>query len=635
MRRTTLRIPVVTWVICGSLLPCLHKGTEGSPCMPIAPVAARCPIALDVALPVPACFGGNGSEDGGTAGRGNNHPLMLKMQKTRGQVDGMATTMSQARALGSTIEPDLLRGVRAKVAFRKLGEVWGNQTRSDNTVSGKTDSYLSSKPVDKLDDFISHDWGTNRWQKFLGLCVVYNGRAAIIISCAAGIVASVAESHHTFVRLRQDTVDIGGITHELPRYFAALFVSPVAFLLSFLFWQHVRQKWVFVDKLCICQTDEALKADGIRALAGFLKNSSRLLVMWSPRYFGRLWCIYEVATWIYLGKIGEAGSSIKLVPVASTAGMCTYGVACFIFVWSWLLLEPAVGDFLHKASLGLCLGTLVCLLPCHVMRLLVADVKSLRAQLSEFSVQQADCFCCSVGHVHPETKRKLMCDRKVIYATLRRYFSPEDNQCTSEVLHTFDLYVRHNFGPQLLHELGGKSLRYSTSLLVALPMLWSTCNQIAKLRLLRWDLALRYMLEYLVVSLLLFPCHFKAMWAMTGILHRRCGPRPNSKEHMAHTLLCSLFSVILMVLLWGLLIKVRSFENALPQSLVAVALAMLTAWLYKRQDMASRAERLGCTALAQCCSRQRRSMQPNLVRELSGSRMRETAAIGSVLGKAG
>ena len=50
----------------------------------------------------------------------------------------------------------------------------------------------------------------------------------------------------------------------------------------FLFWQS--RRLVFVDKICIHQTDLRLKAEGLFNLAAFLKHSRSLLICWDPTY---------------------------------------------------------------------------------------------------------------------------------------------------------------------------------------------------------------------------------------------------------------------------------------------------------------------------------------------------------------
>jgi hypothetical protein len=45
---------------------------------------------------------------------------------------------------------------------------------------------------------------------------------------------------------------------------------------------------VFLDKMCIHQTNMPLKQQGIDGLGTFVKHSEKLLVLWSRRYFNRL-----------------------------------------------------------------------------------------------------------------------------------------------------------------------------------------------------------------------------------------------------------------------------------------------------------------------------------------------------------
>ena len=69
----------------------------------------------------------------------------------------------------------------------------------------------------------------------------------------------------------------------------------------------------FLDKSCIHQTDLALKKQAIDSLDIFLRFSERMLVLYSPEYLSRLWCTYELATFIKLHPDGP--SRIDFVPI--------------------------------------------------------------------------------------------------------------------------------------------------------------------------------------------------------------------------------------------------------------------------------------------------------------------------------
>ncbi|KAF4661655.1 hypothetical protein FOZ61_003050 [Perkinsus olseni] len=55
---------------------------------------------------------------------------------------------------------------------------------------------------------------------------------------------------------------------------------------------------VFLDKCCIPQNDPVAKAYGISMLADYLRASKKLVILWSPNYLDRLWCVYELAVFL-------------------------------------------------------------------------------------------------------------------------------------------------------------------------------------------------------------------------------------------------------------------------------------------------------------------------------------------------
>ena len=143
-------------------------------------------------------------------------------------------------------------------------------------------SYSLSQVVTSLDAFLSHDWGTSRWAKMLAMMIIFNSRAAFITSMLASLVLA-----------------IWAYCDALPRRQTWTVWPPlVTFYMFLFFWQRIRllfkpPRMVFLDKLCISQDNDELKAQGIAGLATFLLKSRKMTILWSPRYFSRLWCTYE------------------------------------------------------------------------------------------------------------------------------------------------------------------------------------------------------------------------------------------------------------------------------------------------------------------------------------------------------
>ena len=91
------------------------------------------------------------------------------------------------------------------------------------------------------------------------------------------------------------------------------------------------------------------------------------------------------------------------------------------------------------------------------------------AQLSEnistFSIRDAQCFCCSVGHCVPETGEEIPCDRRVVYGTLGMWYSGDDS---TDPLELFDQEVRSHLAEFVEIQFGNGyfPLAYSSYMLI-------------------------------------------------------------------------------------------------------------------------------------------------------------------------
>ncbi|CAJ1453265.1 unnamed protein product [Effrenium voratum] len=104
---------------------------------------------------------------------------------------------------------------------------------------------------------------------------------------------------------------LGGSSLAMP---CLVYLPMTVFFAVFFFGQKLcerRSPSVWVDKLCIHQTDMGLKAEQIAALPVFVARSSRMLILWDETYFERLWCNLELATFSRHG----GAEKVELLPL--------------------------------------------------------------------------------------------------------------------------------------------------------------------------------------------------------------------------------------------------------------------------------------------------------------------------------
>ncbi|CAE7601347.1 unnamed protein product [Symbiodinium natans] len=342
------------------------------------------------------------------------------------------------QTLTTRLEANLLRGVHLEASLRGFGRSFAHGASQSAQTSEKFSE--ESFMVEALDVFLSHDWRTSRWLKFMSLLIIFNLRAATVVTVIATILLG-------FLLGR-----FGGEQVELESWY---YVIPyVMFCVVLCFWQRVRKIFrattIFLDKLCISQQDPELRAAGIKGLAAFLDASTSLVVLWSPRYFTRLWCAYELAAY---ARHPERLKPMQLMPVAVSLLLLliflsgSTALTAYEIVQNILLRSPTNnngangGMFrpnIFALSLAINSGLLASFLPaaCYFGAQMMTHIQSLEQQLSEFSIENAECFCCSNDHVNPETGEVLACDRAMIYETLRTWYGERFSETFNTIVRT-------------------------------------------------------------------------------------------------------------------------------------------------------------------------------------------------------
>jgi len=385
-------------------------------------------------------------------------------------MEPVVTVTSSLEELQTEVSKELLRGVSLDVCMGGFG--WNFERPEPGMFRLDQRLYQQSKQMSSFHSFLSHDWGTSRWLKFMSLMVIYNSRAAFVCSLLVSLLVGI---------LRAGGIIPDALWVELSVYA----VFPVVLC----FWQRIRAHilrhpiHVFFDKLCIPQHDEDLKRQAVFGLAGFLDHAEQLTVIWSHRYFSRLWCTYEISTFLRDPK----PKPILVMPAKLAVILLVFSAALHLVNFGFSVLQDAREHSDHdpmwltfgsaefretSANNALYLPFLGPVMPLlfYIGLGMIEDLAEFPNQLKMFKVQDAECFCCSNNHCHPETGEELPCDRVLVFKTLRRWYGKEtDEKGACQHLERFNQTVQEELAPKVLQRMGSDLLPLNYSLYVILP----------------------------------------------------------------------------------------------------------------------------------------------------------------------
>jgi len=164
------------------------------------------------------------------------------------------------------------------------------------------------------------------------------------------------------------------------------------------------------------------------------------------------------------------------------------------------------------------LGLLVLPGVVHSFRNLFKDFMCLKPQIRGFSCRSANCFCCTVGHVHPNTRATIPCDRNLVYNTLTKCFpaGPESLESGKTALDQFDEKVREQFR-QVFEARNAILLAYRYSLVISSPFVWRFIDISGSLHQLPAFVAVRLIAHHAVLAFATIPIGVKLfVWLLTG-----------------------------------------------------------------------------------------------------------------------
>ena len=235
------------------------------------------------------------------------------------------------------------------------------------------------------------------------LFFVHNGAAATTLGSAAAVLSAFLYGY--------------GV---LPNLFGAGWCSVIGattYFFTLVFWRS--RQLVFLDRICISQTDEQLKGEALISLGAFLKCADSMLVLWDPTYMERLWTLFELAAFMHSR---QRGMKLKLTIRPTLLGplflitICSLILVTLINTFAWGIAgwdEPSLevqGTFLGFICL---VSSSAFLVTAHMGRAYCRAVEKVHDEIAVFSVDKLKSYCCSVDHTDPATGETFACDRNL------------------------------------------------------------------------------------------------------------------------------------------------------------------------------------------------------------------------------
>ena len=251
--------------------------------------------------------------------------------------DRTATTVAQElhqrRGVQSArerpVQSDILRAVISPRVVSQAGQV----LRSGS--GGSEAPFNLSEPVEEIDIFLSHSWRDSGLLKYLALCLHFNVGMAMAAALLSGLATYflLLDGKITllpftpFMNVFNDFNEAMAAAGFHPTYDKKVWpwmdptykpiyapscqlVATSVFVIVLLLGHHLRAPvTMFLDKVCIHQSDPAKKAAGIQAIDQFLVRSKKMLICYNDDYFERLWCCFELAA------RASSGSQIEMLPL--------------------------------------------------------------------------------------------------------------------------------------------------------------------------------------------------------------------------------------------------------------------------------------------------------------------------------
>ena len=423
---------------------------------------------------------------------------------------------------------EALRVTRAYQALRFCGIVFSRSWRLPQQ------SYVS----EKIDCFWSHSWKGSRIGKYFTLLTLYNGPAAVKSGFVVAILMTILFSFQLLPGFRRRPErDVVASTWALGM---GVFTAALVFLL----WRP-RQE-IFIDRMCIVE-DEKLKSEQIFSLAGMLKRSEEMLILWDSTWCDRLWCIFELSA--FLKSEGDRQRKLYMRPTSIGPCSVIMFVGCsFSFTPAIIVRDDnqlfVVGTLLFFASFAAFWWAMA-------LRGYFRSVETLQEKLSSVRLDKLKCSCCDMAHVD-EQGRSMLCDREVVKKCMAIWFGSQES---------FEVYVRSEVLERVNSELQNGVFSKTWIVLCTAPVFFSFLDVAAyNFRHSHPLLGVDWVLNGLVMCFISLPIFVEWFLHLAYVLRWKL----NGPRDMLMNLLVLLLALPLLIIQGGIYLLVRSVGREMP-----------------------------------------------------------------------
>eukprot|EP00438_Fugacium_kawagutii_P000091 Skav218705 [mRNA] locus=scaffold1346:420755:421759:- [translate_table: standard] len=175
-----------------------------------------------------------------------------------------------------------------------------------------------------------------------------------------------------------------------------------------------------------------MKVNTIFSLAGIIKKSDSMLILWDPTWTESLWCLVELAAFLKSRQNPEEqliirpsflGSASMVVSLTALAAFLTLLPPESSPSQRTILLPPLPG--LTQPFPFLVCSLVAAYAGVRALRSYFRSVENMQQRLLSISFDDTRCSCCDRNHVSP-TGKPMVCDRKVFAQCIIHWFDGRD-----------------------------------------------------------------------------------------------------------------------------------------------------------------------------------------------------------------